>query len=188
MLQTMPDPSEDGRFPAEDEYLDLIQEWGVLTLADVDPQGHAWRSAYREAKRLVREGKHGAAGDVLARACVYPNTHRQHFVLLLRLWRHQNVLDRKAGRPEAVRQRVLAMVRKVEALIQGLADELADGEPVRLGPLQTQDLLQYIRKRDAQSLLWAARAVGDAPGVAMAREWMRCRAYLEAAHRTAINI
>jgi hypothetical protein len=188
MLQAMSYASQDGCFPGENEYLDLIQEWGVLTLADVDPQGHAWRSAYREAKRLVKEGKHGAAGEVLARACVHPNTHRQHFILLLRLWRHQNVLDRKAGRPEAVRQRVLAMVRKVEVLFQGLADELADGEPVRLGPIQTQDLLQYIHKRDAQSLLWAARAVGDAPGVAMAQEWMRCRAYLAGAHRAAINI
>lgn len=154
------------------EHLGLIEEWRQLTPADVYPVEHAWNCSFLEAKRLVRAGDQDAAAEILAKSCVYPNTNRSHFVLLFRLWRRRNTLDKKARRYEEIRSRVLAMMRKEEEFLCALALEFTEThEGAR--HIETFEGSRHLSSRDMMALLRAAIALDDADLASLAREWIR---------------
>ena len=154
------DTSHDPRPRNDDELLDLMEERGFLTSADIDPEGSQRTAEYFEAERLTKSGDIKAALEILERLCSQPNIYKGHYRLLFQLHRQTNKDDLKAGNLEVVRDRVLNMIRLDEEMISTMLTYWSEMQRRKLGP-HYFDADRNLKVTDAKALLAAAEAMRD---------------------------
>lgn len=94
------------------------QKKNELRSVDIDHEAAEKYAAYERAMELKKEGKLFDAAKLLLTSCEPPSIYKGHYRELFKIWRQFNRGDLKAGRYREVVDRVLAMRRLDEEMIQ----------------------------------------------------------------------
>lgn len=155
--------------PAEEHLLDLMEQRGYLTSADIDPEGCARTGDYFEAEGLAKAGDIDGALAILTRLCSVPNIYKGHYRLLFQLYRQLNKGDLKAGEFQTVRDRVLDMIRMDNEMIETMLIYWSEVQRRKLGP-HYFDRDRNLKVSDAKALLTAAETLKDRKAASLAKK------------------